>query len=94
MLRGETRTDLVDDFEPMGLTSSEEGAETAVLRLSDASALGRCLEGLEPRRREAILLAYVEGLSHGELAGRIGVPLGTVKSWIRRSLLVLRNCLQ
>ena len=93
ILRGEARTDLVDDFEPMGLTSEDENAEHLISRLSEAGALRRCLEGLEPPRRQAIVLAYVHGLSHGELAGRLGVPLGTVKSWIRRSLISLRECL-
>jgi DNA-directed RNA polymerase specialized sigma24 family protein len=39
------------------------------------------------------VLAYMHGLSHGELAARVGVPLGTMKSWLRRSLLALRECL-
>jgi RNA polymerase sigma-70 factor (ECF subfamily) len=93
ILRGESRTDLVDDFEPMGLASEEDDPETLVAKLSDAGALRRCLEGLETDRRQAIVLAYVHGLSHGELAGRMGVPLGTAKSWIRRSLVSLRECL-
>lgn len=93
ILRGESRTDLTADFEPMGLESEEDSPETVALRLSDAGALKRCLDRLEPQRRQAILLAYVQGLSHGELAGRLGVPLGTMKSWIRRSLLVLRECM-
>jgi RNA polymerase sigma factor (sigma-70 family) len=93
ILRGESRTDLVEDFEPMGLASEEESPETLVLRLSDTGALRRCLERLEPLRRQAVLLAYVQGLTHGELAGRLGVPLGTMKSWIRRSLLALKECM-
>ena len=92
ILRGEARTDLVEDFEPMGLRSEEDDPEHIVSRLSDAGALKRCLEGLDPTRRNAIVLAYVHGLSHGELAGRLGMPLGTVKSWIRRSLLSLKEC--
>lgn len=93
ILRGETRTDLVEDFEPMGLVDTDEDAETTMLRLSDAGSLKRCLERLEPHRRQAILLAYMQGLSHGELAGRLGVPLGTAKAWIRRSLINLRECM-
>ncbi len=93
ILRGETRTDLVDDFEPMGLVSEEENAEAVMMRLSDTGSLKRCLERLEPARRQAITLAYIHGLSHGELAGRLGVPLGTIKSWIRRSLVSLRECM-
>jgi DNA-directed RNA polymerase specialized sigma24 family protein len=38
-------------------------------------------------------MAFVYGLSHSDLAARMGVPLGTVKSWIRRSLISLRECL-
>jgi RNA polymerase sigma-70 factor (ECF subfamily) len=93
ILRGESRTDLVDDFEPMALASEDDDPEVLVSKLSDASALKRCLARLETDRREAIVLAYVHGLTHGELAGRMGVPLGTAKSWIRRSLTTLRECL-
>lgn len=93
ILRSESRTDLVDDFEPMGLVSSDEDPEAVMLRLSDNGRLRLCLERLEPLRRQAVTLAYIQGLTRGELAGRLGVPLGTVKSWIRRSLIVLRECL-
>jgi RNA polymerase sigma factor (sigma-70 family) len=93
ILRDESRTDLVDDFGPMELEAPEDDAETVVMRLSETGALKRCLERLDPVRRKAILFAYVEGLSHGELAGRLGVPLGTVKSWIRRSLVALKECM-
>lgn len=62
-------------------------------RLAEGSALRRCLEGLEPRRRDCVVLAFAGGLSHGEVAGHLGVPLGTAKAWIRRALLQLRQCL-
>ena len=55
--------------------------------------LGLCLGRLEPDPRQAVTLAYLEGLTHDELAHRLGKPLGTVKAWIRRSLLRLRDCL-
>ena len=68
-------------------------SENAFDKLAEGSALKRCLERLEPRRRLGVLLAYVEGLSHGEIAARLGVPLGTAKSWLHRSLAQLRECL-
>ncbi|MFT0861245.1 sigma-70 family RNA polymerase sigma factor [Ancylobacter sp. G4_0304] len=93
VLRGESRMELVDDFEPMQLVTEDADAEHIVIALSESGALRRCLERLEPLRRNAIVLAYARGLSHGELAGRLGIPLGTAKSWIRRGLLSLRQCL-
>jgi RNA polymerase sigma-70 factor (ECF subfamily) len=93
ILRGEARTELTEDFEPMGLASEDESPEAVVLHLSTTSALKRCLERLNPIQRQAVVLAYVHGLSHGELAGRLDVPLGTMKSWMRRSLVALRECM-
>jgi len=83
-----TDSDVLNEAVDAG-SSSENAAE----RLADNSALRRCLDELEPRRRLGILLAFVEGLSHGEIAARLKVPLGTTKSWLRRSLIALRECL-
>ena len=76
----------------MGLASEEESPEGVIARLSEAGALRRCLERLEPPRRNAVVLAYMHGHSHGEVAARVGVPLRTMKSWLRRSLIALREC--
>lgn len=67
--------------------------DDAISRLPETSALRRCLEQIERPRRDVVVLAYVHGMSHGELAGRLKVPLGTVKSWARRSLLALQECM-
>lgn len=53
-----------------------------------------CLDELQPGERQAIVLAYHHGLSHGELAAHLSRPLGTVKSWIRRGLESLRACVE
>jgi RNA polymerase sigma-70 factor (ECF subfamily) len=91
VLRDGRREDLVEEVpEDMGPAIE---AYQAIERLPDASALARCLQGLEPRRRASVVMAYVDGFSHGEIAGRLAVPLGTVKAWIRRSLVALRECM-
>jgi RNA polymerase sigma-70 factor (ECF subfamily) len=59
----------------------------------DGSALDRCLEKLDERKREAIVCAFVEGYTHEQIATQLSTPVGTVKSWIRRGLLALRECL-
>jgi RNA polymerase sigma-70 factor (ECF subfamily) len=60
----------------------------------DADRLNRCLEQLEERARAMIRAAFLDGATYPELAEREGVPLGTMKSWIRRGLLRLRGCLE
>lgn len=51
----------------------------------------KALRQLEPKQREAIELAYYEGMSQTEIAERMGHPLGTVKTWMRRALQQLRQ---
>ena len=53
----------------------------------DTQALERCLATLEAPRRACIVFAFVEGLTHDQIASRLATPVGTVMSWIRRSLL-------
>lgn len=64
-----------------------------LLEAQSDDQLGRCMEALADEPRQAILLAYFEGLTQVELAHRLGRPLGTVKAWVRRSLGQLRDCL-
>lgn len=58
-----------------------------------ARALHDCLRKLEARQREVLSLAYLRDLSHAELATQLRLPLGTVKTWIRRGLDQLRGCM-
>lgn len=56
--------------------------------------LERCMDGLEPKQKSAVRAAFFTGATYSELAERCGVPLATMKSWIRRSLIRLRDCLE
>lgn len=67
--------------------------EEAALIASDGRRIAACLEALPPPRAEAVRRAFVEGDSYLELADRFAVPLNTMRSWLRRSLLQLRACL-
>jgi RNA polymerase sigma-70 factor (ECF subfamily) len=64
----------------------EQGEEQERLR--------HCLGELEARQQAMIRAAFLDGASYPELAERESVPLGTMKSWIRRGLLRLRGCLE
>lgn len=67
--------------------------EQAALHGGDVRRLEACLEKLAPGHAEAIRAAYIEGYSYQELADRLRQPLNTVKTWLRRSLISLRDCL-
>ncbi len=69
--------------------------DPADLALAGESArrLAVCMKGLDANQRQAVALAYLRDQSHSEIAVSLGVPLGTVKSWVRRGLEKLRLCL-
>ncbi len=60
---------------------------------SEAKALANCMAALEERHRHVIGLAFFHDLSHGDVARKLALPVGTVKTWIRRSLARLHSCL-
>ena len=67
----------------------------ALLESGESSAqIHRCLGTLEERQRDAIHTAFFEGTTYAELARKRGVPLGTMKSWVRRGLARLKRCLE
>jgi len=61
---------------------------------SDARRLQECLGELEERSRKVLGLVYHEGMTYQEAAVRLGAPVGTVKGWVRRSLVRLRKCME
>jgi RNA polymerase sigma-70 factor, ECF subfamily len=69
------------------------GPMEQLMASSEAAALARCLQQLEAKQRQCIMLAFFHGLSHSELARHMKQPLGTVKTWVRRGLERLRACL-
>ncbi|HYZ61101.1 MAG TPA: sigma-70 family RNA polymerase sigma factor [Acetobacteraceae bacterium] len=64
-----------------------------LLETQAGQALHRCLQQAPEEGRQWLVLAFLDGLTHREVAARVGQPLGTVKSGIRRGLLALRTCL-
>ena len=83
-----------DDADPLdGIASDRPGPLDLLAQLSDARALRGCPETLDAKQRQAILLAFYEGLTHTELALQLRQPLGTVKTWVRRGLERLKGCL-
>jgi RNA polymerase sigma-70 factor (ECF subfamily) len=76
-------------------TASDRPGPLAELeRSNEAASIARCLKGLDAKQRQAIMLAFYEGLSHAELASHLREPLGTVKTWVRRGLIRLKTCLE
>lgn len=81
------------------LSAAEDIADTGptpeqfALLGGEAERLRHCLEKLSAGRAEAVKAAYMEGYSYQELAERLGQPINTVRTWLRRSLISLRECL-
>ena len=90
------RAGVTDELDEL-LADTREGDSPNPMDVNDASqqafALHQCLTRLEAEQREVVSLAYLRDQSHGELAEQLQLPLGTVKTWIRRGLEQLRQCM-
>lgn len=76
-----------------GESVNQMGDESIEVDYDSDSKLVNCIEELEVQQKQVIHLAYYRGLSHTELVKQTSLPLGTIKSWIRRGLQQLQRCL-
>jgi len=92
-LRQRRRAVLVsEDLDDIVDTASTPVAEPD--KTEDYRRLQRCLEALDPQQQRSLRAAFFSGATYSELATRWNIPLGTMKSWIRRGLIQLRKCLE
>ncbi|SCK33522.1 RNA polymerase sigma-70 factor, ECF subfamily [Variovorax sp. HW608] len=91
---GAGRTQDFDEVLAETLPATQPGPQELADASEQALLLHQCLQQLAPAQREALSLAYMRELSHSELAERLGQPLGTIKTWIRRGLDKLRACME
>ncbi|MES2888944.1 MAG: sigma-70 family RNA polymerase sigma factor [Pseudomonadota bacterium] len=75
------------------LPDDAPGPLDLLTRASDAQSLTHCMQSLSAQQRQSVALAFYDGLSHAEVAEQLHQPLGTVKSWVRRGLASLKDCL-
>lgn len=93
----------IDRLRARPVASSDDGldtvqdstprAETRLIAMGEAKRMSDCFDTLETDRADAVRGAYLTGLSYAELAERHAVPLNTMRTWLRRSLLKLKECL-
>ena len=94
MKRPEVEMPEEGDTPPMLLADLAESPEDRAVEREGIGRLSECMRGLQDEQKRCVLLAYYEGYTHQELAQSMQAPLGTVKSWVRRGLARLRDCLE
>ncbi|WP_290871315.1 sigma-70 family RNA polymerase sigma factor [Aquabacterium sp.] len=84
-----------DDFETLAerVLYNQAAQDAHTETDHDDEALQFCLAQLDDPKRQCVVDAFIEGYTHEQIALRRGKPVGTVKSWIRRGLLALKECL-
>lgn len=89
--RGRREREARDDGAADVDRQADRSAGDAFERVVDAGAIATALEGLSDIQKQIILLAYYQGYTRDELADRLGMPVATVKSHLRRGLLRMKE---
>ncbi|GAB3257229.1 sigma-70 family RNA polymerase sigma factor [Chitinimonas naiadis] len=92
-IRTPGRLQTLDPAELVALVDQREAGDRADDRGLDTESLEHCLQQLDEARRNCVMHAFVDGYTHEQIAERLQTPLGTIKSWIRRSLASLKECM-
>jgi RNA polymerase sigma-70 factor (ECF subfamily) len=88
------RRPVADDIDvALDIPDAGPSPERAAQDSQERGRIEHCLGRLEPDRAEAVRGAYLDGYSYEELASRFAVPLNTMRTWLRRSLIKLKECL-
>ncbi|WP_319498778.1 sigma-70 family RNA polymerase sigma factor [uncultured Cohaesibacter sp.] len=88
------RPETVELDEEMGGADETPDPERLVMSRETGARISACLDELEANRADAVRGAYLDGYSYQELAEQFSVPLNTMRTWLRRSLMSLRKCLE
>jgi len=83
----------LDEFPELLQLPSGDDPAAAHEQSEELKRLAACLDGLEADKKELVLLVYHYGMTREEISSRINRPVATVKTWLRRSLAQLRDCL-
>jgi RNA polymerase sigma-70 factor (ECF subfamily) len=75
------------------VASDDAGPLQLLMQAAQKREVEHCVGQLSAKQQQCVALAYYQGLSHSEVAEQLVQPLGTVKSWVRRALLALKDCL-
>jgi len=84
----------VDIDDAFDVSDDSKTPEQEAINTSEGKRIDRCLQELDEQKALAVRGAYVEGYSYDELAERFSVPINTMRTWLRRSLISLRECLE
>jgi RNA polymerase sigma-70 factor (ECF subfamily) len=91
-LRASKPTADIDDYTDT-IAATGPSAEGQVIAAAEARLISKCFAELEPTRSAAVKAAYLDGTPYNDLAQKFNVPLNTMRTWLRRGLIALRECM-
>lgn len=91
--RSSRRPGMLPEDAAAQVADSTPSADLMIEHAQDSARIIACLDQLEERQGASIRAAFLDGLTYAQVADRMAVPLGTMKSWIRRGLQQLKACM-